>query len=163
MRSTSRSLRTTRALAFAACALAGTAHAAPPKRSPPPVALVEECGSCHVAYPARFLGPRSWRALMGDLGEHFGSDASLEPARQRELLALLVAGARRSETLVGGEPALRISETSWFRHEHPKPGAEVWSRPAVKSPANCGACHREAEAGNYGERSLRVPKRGADR
>lgn len=160
MGATSRFLATAAVVAIALSAAPQAAFAAPPKRPPPP-ALVEECGSCHLAYPARFLGRRSWRAVMGELGDHFGSDASLEAARQRELLALLLAGARPSETLAGGKPALRISETSWFRHEHPKPGAEVWSRPGVKSPANCAACHREAEAGNYGERSLRVPKRGA--
>ena len=46
-----------------------------------------ECGSCHVAYPPRLLPTASWEALLGDLGNHFGSDASLDPATTAELLA----------------------------------------------------------------------------
>jgi hypothetical protein len=38
--------------------------------------------------------------------------------------------------------------------------ASIWKDPRVKSPANCGACHRGAEQGRYGERELEVPGMG---
>ena len=76
------------------------------------------------------------------------------------LRAHLETAARSRETAADRKPLLRITETSWFRHEHPRPSSSVWQRPDVKSPANCGACHREAEVGDYRERSLRVPKTG---
>jgi hypothetical protein len=146
-----------------AALLASAVQAAPPKRAPLPPRYVEECGSCHVAYPPRFLGRRSWQAVLAGLADHFGVDAQVEPQTLRELQAFVLAGARERETLADGRPALRISEAAWFRHEHPRPGASVWSHPDVKSPANCAACHREAESGSYAERSLRVPRKGASR
>ena len=119
----------------------------------------EECGSCHVAYPPQLLPTASWKEMMASLDRHFGSDASLEPRQAREILDFLVAHAgKRNEITPQGRPVQRITETTWFRHEHDEVPARVWKNPAVKTPANCGACHRKAEAGDYGERSLRLPK-----
>jgi hypothetical protein len=142
-------------------AAAGADGSRRPQRLPPPPAYVEECGGCHVAYPARFLGASSWEAVLAGLEQHFGTDASLDPQALAAARAYLVAGARSRDTSADGGPLLRISETAWFRHEHPKPGAALWAHPDVRSPANCGACHRGAEAGDYRERTLRVPKKGA--
>lgn len=157
-----RSLRTGLLILVALGAGLGVARAGdrPSSRPPPPPRYVEECGSCHLAYPARFLGASSWSAVLAGLESHFGVDASVDPRVLEALRAYLLAGARSRETVAGGKPLLRITETRWFRHEHPRPGASVWSHPAVKSPANCGGCHLQAEGGSYGERSLRVPKPG---
>ncbi|HNG39593.1 MAG TPA: cytochrome C, partial [Accumulibacter sp.] len=49
----------------------------------PPVtdALVkEECGSCHLAFPPSMLPSSSWQRLMAGLKNHFGDDASVDPA-----------------------------------------------------------------------------------
>jgi hypothetical protein len=146
--------------AVAAWLLAAAADAGPSQRPPLPPVYVEECGSCHVAYPARFLGGPSWSAVLAGLEQHFGADASVDPQVLEAIRAYLEPGARSRDTSAGGKPVLRISETAWFRHEHPRPGSSVWKHPDVESPANCGACHREAEAGDYRERSLRMPKKG---
>jgi len=45
----------------------------------------EECGSCHLAYPPRFLSAESWRAVISGLDKHFGSDASLDAAAATEI------------------------------------------------------------------------------
>jgi hypothetical protein len=149
-------------VAAAGAALAGTAPAAAAEaktpRPPPPPVYEAECGSCHVAYPARFLGQSSWTAVLGALDQHFGTDASLDAPTLAAIRAYLDAGARSKPTERDGKPLLRISETSWFRHEHPRPDAKVWAHPEVRSPANCGACHREAASGSYRERDIRVPK-----
>lgn len=162
MRSPTRLLRSfvwSAGLAAASLPIAPAA-AGPSKRPPPPPVYVEECGSCHVAYPARFLGASSWSAVLAGLDSHFGVDASVDSQVLAALRAHLETAARSRETAADGKPLLRITETSWFRHEHPRPSSSVWQRPDVKSPANCGACHREADVGDYRERSLRVPKTG---
>ena len=46
-----------------------------------------ECGACHVAYPPRLLPASSWRAIMGGLAAHFGTDASLDPGAAAEIAA----------------------------------------------------------------------------
>ena len=113
-----------------------------------------ECGSCHVAYPPALLGAGTWREIMRGLDGHFGTDAGLGESAHAQIKAYLQAGAGPSSREV---PTLRISDASWFRKEHREIAAATWKSPAVKSPANCGACHRQADAGDYSERSLRVP------
>jgi hypothetical protein len=113
-----------------------------------------ECGSCHVAYPPALLGAGTWREIMRGLDRHFGTDAGLGDSAHAQIKAYLEAGAGPSSSEV---PTLRISDASWFRKEHREVAAATWKSAVVKSPANCGACHRQADAGDYGERSLRVP------
>lgn len=137
------------------------ARADEPARVPLPAVYKDECGSCHVAYPPRLLAAADWRTIVAGLARHFGSDASLDPARAREIGAFLTANAGRREA-GGREP--RITTGEWFRREH-RDGhdglsAALWKSPAVGSPANCGACHRQAAGGDYGERSLRLPGNG---
>jgi hypothetical protein len=144
-------------LCLGAIAAAEAGQKAPPP--PPNKAFVEECGSCHVAYPPRFLTADSWQRVMGGLDAHFKTDASLEPAVAQEITAWLVANARQPKA---GKPQpvpppLRITETRWFLGEHDEISAARFRSPAVGSPANCGACHTTADQGNYSERNIKVP------
>jgi hypothetical protein len=114
-----------------------------------------ECGSCHVAYPAGLLGPDAWRTLMNGLDRHFGTDASVGDAARVGLTAYLVASAGTRK----GSDAARITETRWFRKEHGEIAAGTWQSRAVKSAANCEACHIQAAEGDFNERSVRIPGR----
>ena len=78
----------------------------------------------------------------------------------RPILQYLEANARRPRASDNPMP-LRITETRWFRHEHGQPAALVRKHPAIKSAANCGACHTEAATGRFGENTLHVPKSGS--
>ncbi len=127
-----------------------------PTRRPMPSLYVEECGSCHVPYPARGLPASSWRALMAGLDRHFGNDASLTLAQTDTIRNWLVAGA-------GSQPAdpaapLRLTRAPWFVREHREVPAPLWRSPAVKSAANCAACHRGAERGVFSEHDVRLPR-----
>jgi mono/diheme cytochrome c family protein len=124
-------------------------------RAPLDPAYVAECGSCHLAYPPRMLGAASWLALLGGLDQHFQVDATVETATLAQLNGYLTANSRRKPTGDAGAPALRISETGWFRHEHDDISTSQWSR--VKSKSNCGGCHTGAAQGRYSEHELRLP------
>ena len=138
-----------------AAVLAVDAAASERSGSPPPAAWRSECGSCHVAYPPRLLPASSWRTLMASLDRHFGADASLDAVTSAAILAYLEANAGRDE---GGYPPLtRITETRRFRHKHAEIASAVWTRQAVGSRANCSACHRGAEQGDFSERAVRIP------
>lgn len=117
-----------------------------------------ECASCHVAYPARLLPAESWRALMGGLDKHFGTDASVDAVTNAEILAFLEKNASRRKPEPVAKPILRITETRWYIKEHDEVAARTWKDPRVKSAANCAACHTQAESGDFSERNLRVPK-----
>ena len=144
---------------FALAALLGLAAlpaAADKPRLPPNPAYMAECGSCHVPYPPKLLPAQSWRALMARLDRHFGSDASLDAKTSEEISRYLAAHAGRRDAPAGAEP--RITETRWFAREHDEVPAALWKGAAVKSPANCAACHTRADEGDYSERTLRLPK-----
>jgi len=55
-------------------------------------------------------------------------------------------------------PEDRITRTPWFVREHREVSATTWKLPAVKSAANCGACHQGADQGDFSEHSVRVPR-----
>ena len=125
-------------------------------------AFEEECASCHMAYPPQMLHADSWRAMMGKLSRHFGSDASLDEKRRTAITDFLVANAGGRKTGdtrdARGKPLLRISETARFEKEHREISTAIWKRASIKSPANCTACHAQAAAGDYNEHSIRIPK-----
>lgn len=118
----------------------------------------EECGSCHIAYPPRFLPAGSWRTMMSSLDKHFGTDASIDADTAATIETFLVQNAKRSkpDTRASDAP-LRITETRWFRSEHDDFSAAKWKSPAIGSAANCGACHPGADKGSFRERDIKVP------
>lgn len=117
-----------------------------------------ECGSCHVAYPAKYLPAVSWKAMMGSLDTHFGTDASLDAASTTEILAFLEKNASRRKPEPSAKPILRITETRWFQSEHNEVPARLWKDPRVKTPSNCAACHTKAETGDFNEHNIHLPR-----
>jgi cytochrome c553 len=116
----------------------------------------QECGSCHLAFAPGLLPAESWRKLMGGLDKHFGTDASLTAQESREITAYLVKNA--SNRWRAPSAPLRITETSWFQRKHDELAPAVWKRAAIKSPANCAACHPGADKGDFEEDRVRIPR-----
>ncbi len=125
------------------------------------------CGACHLPFPPQMLPRRSWDAILDGLDRHFGEDASLPEPKIAAIRAYLRARAADAGSLAGAKflrdlPAsatpLRITETPRWIREHRKIPAETWSLAAVGGRVDCTACHTQAAAGDYGERSLRTPR-----
>lgn len=121
-------------------------------------AYQEECGSCHAPYPPGLLPAASWQRVMGSLPRHYGTDASLDPAAARQLSSWLAANAGASRRTRGAPPEDRITRSAWFSREHDDVPAATWRSAAVKSPANCGACHAQANRGDFDEHRIRIPR-----
>jgi len=117
-----------------------------------------ECGSCHIAYPPSLLPAPAWRRMMSQLDKHFGADASLDAKAAAEIGAFLEQYAASGRRARGPADSLRITETAWFVREHDKVQSATWKLPAVKSAANCAACHTLAEQGDFRERNIRIPR-----
>ena len=118
----------------------------------------QKCPPCHIAYAPGLLPAESWRKMMASLDKHFGSDASLDTQDNKEITAFLVNNA--SNRWSASTAPLRISETAWFKRKHDghEINPAVWKNPQVKSPANCAACHPQAERGNFNEHDIRMPR-----
>jgi hypothetical protein len=118
----------------------------------------QECAACHIAFAPGLLPAESWRKVMSGLDKHFGSDASVTARENKEITGFLVSNA--SNRWNAPTAPLKITETAWFKRKHD--GHEippaVWRNPSVKSPANCAACHTQAESGDFSERNIKMPK-----
>lgn len=122
-----------------------------------PQAYLQECASCHTAYPPALLPGASWQRLMGGLKQHYGSDASLDPATVAQLSGWLQANAGSYKRVSEVPPQDRITRSAWFERKHRGIEPAVWALPSVKSAANCAACHAGADQGRYGDHELRYP------
>lgn len=137
-------------------AQAGGSHYYPPVSDP---VVKEECGSCHLAFPASMLPAFSWQRMMNELDNHFGDNAAVDPAIAKKITTYLVANAGDTSRQVHGGKLLRGVDPAgapqritalpkWVR-EHRKVPDWEWRHKDVRSKANCAACHADAESGYY--------------
>jgi nitrate/TMAO reductase-like tetraheme cytochrome c subunit len=146
--------------ALAALLAAPFAHAEDEHRAATPLLpkYRQECASCHIAYPPGALPAESWQRLMRNLPHHFGTDASLDAATTKEISGWLAANAGSWRRVAEAPPQDRITQSSWFIRKHRELAPTTWRLPAVKSPSNCAACHRQAEQGDFDEDRVRIPR-----
>lgn len=116
-------------------------------------AYAAECGSCHLAFPPSMLPAGSWKKVLAGLDDHFGQNAEVDAATRAQLDAFLSTFAGSGT----GAP-LRITETGWWRHEHDEIGAAVYQRKSIGTPANCPACHVNADQGDFREHGVKIPR-----
>ncbi|MDD5117669.1 MAG: cytochrome b/b6 domain-containing protein [Sulfuricurvum sp.] len=128
-------------------------------------AFVNECGSCHTLYPPTLLARESWTKLMGDLSNHFGDDASLDPADHKTILAYLLAHSAESSQQemsvkmmqsLQNRDMIAFTQTPFWKRTHRDIPAEVFKRDSVKSRANCKACHSDVEQGTIEDNAIKA-------
>ncbi len=127
-----------------------------------------ECSSCHMLYPPWLLPSRSWKAVLAGLKNHFGENAEMTQPEVDKLSKFLEANAsdrgpaHSYQNITRRIPAnttpLSLSETEAFKREHHEVGAKVWLRKSIVTASNCVACHSKAEAGNFDEDGVHIPK-----
>ena len=126
-------------------------------------AYVEECGSCHLAYPAMLLPQQSWRKIMAGLEDHFGENAELDDLTRGEIENYLVGESGRVSYKklfrnLGNAMPLRITELPYFVHEHDEiPLRFIAGNDQVESLSQCNACHRDAQRGRFDEDDVVIP------
>jgi cytochrome b len=125
-----------------------------------------ECGACHWAYHPSLLPAASWRALVSGLSNHFGEDASLEPAKAAHIAAWLVTnaaetwGTEAANRLrrVDAAAPLRITATPYWQRKHADVPRDAFLRNGVISKGNCTSCHDDANSGRFDDRAIHMPK-----
>ncbi len=124
---------------------------------------LEECGSCHMAYPAMLLPDRSWQKLMAGLEDHFGENAELDVVTHRSIEDYLMRESTRISYRklfrnLGKAAPLRITELPYFVHEHDEiPVRFIAGNAQVKSLSQCNACHLDAQRGRFDEDDVVIP------
>jgi len=128
----------------------------------------EECGDCHMAYHPTLLPARSWQAMMDGQQDHFGDELDLDEDINTEITRFLLDNAAEqlliepSWRILRSTPAddvpLRITETVYWKKKHKEIEQRYWDSNKVKSKGNCGACHKDADAGTYEDAAMRMPR-----
>jgi hypothetical protein len=145
----------------------GTTVARPAAASGGEALYRKECGSCHLAFPPGLLPAESHRRTLAGLEKHFGQNAELDAETSAKLETYLVANAagagthRKSGKILAsldGAAPLRVTEVPYFQRKHRKIGPDVVARPAVKSLANCGACHSGARSWDFDDDGVKIPR-----
>jgi hypothetical protein len=132
---------------------------------------LQECGSCHFAYPPGFLPPQSWEKLMGSMHSHFGENVELSRSVRGTLYNYLLNNSAVRSNFeysnkimqgLGNNPApLRITETHYFIRKHDELTPQmVAGNPEVVSFSNCAACHSKASEGSFKEDEVVIPGYG---
>jgi hypothetical protein len=125
--------------------------------SPRLPAYQAECAACHTAYPPGMLPAKSWQRIMNGLGQHYGSDASLDAKTVAEIGQWLQTHAGTYKRVAEVPPQDRLTKSAWFERKHRKIEPAVWQLPSVKSAANCAACHTGTDKGLFDDDHLQRP------
>ncbi len=145
--------------AVAACLLATAPAWADSYKGPtPPAVYTQECGSCHFAFPPHLLPKASWQRVMHGLDKHYGSDASLDAATQKQIDTWLQTYGGQGKRAREEPPQDRITRSAWFERKHREVAAATFKRASIKSPDNCTACHQDAVQGDFEDDRVRIPK-----
>lgn len=125
-----------------------------------------ECSSCHMAFHPSLLPAKSWAAIMAGLSEHFGEDASLGAAANKEITDYLVnhsaetwdsMAANRLRNVDPARP-LEITSTRFWLRMHNDIAPAVFSSKAVGAKQNCSACHQDAASGMFAPQAILIPQ-----
>jgi len=125
-----------------------------------------ECGACHMAYPAKLLPSYSWLEIMNTLDDHFGEDASVDDATKANILAYLSANSasrhsRFMKSVSYDDVPVRITGLPYFERKHREvPEKMVTGNPKVGSFSQCDACHKDAAKGKFDEDTVDIPGYG---
>ena len=130
-----------------------------------------ECASCHFGYQAGLLPSKSWKKIMGNLDNHFDTDASLEPEDTNTILEYLVnnsaekftnykRSSRINNSISRSNTPIAITDTPYIIKKHEKIPSRLIRQKEVSSLANCKTCHTTANRGIYGERDINIPNYG---
>lgn len=136
-------------------------------KGPGSVHYRRECGSCHIAYPPRFLQDSSWEKVMDELDNHFGDNTELDPKEHQMILDYLVDHSGSSRWYQfwqrHDEKSIptRIIDTRAFRHEHDELPKKFYAENFRQiTLSQCDQCHPEAAQGRFDEHQIRIPGMG---
>ncbi|MBI5682923.1 MAG: diheme cytochrome c [Deltaproteobacteria bacterium] len=127
----------------------------------------QECSSCHFLYQPGLLPASSWQIIMKNSERHFGENLSLDEKTTNEILSYLNANSadksknKRSYKImnsIGSSSPTRITEVPYIVDKHREIKPNVYKRQAIGSFANCGACHKTADKGDFGDSNVVIPK-----
>jgi cytochrome b len=129
----------------------------------------QECGSCHMAYPPSLAPSARWIAILANLSDHFGEDASLKPDVAAQIHAYLTMNAaekwdtRAAHEFQGSNPRdpLRLTAAPFWIRMHRGIPESVFTSRAVGARGACEKCHSDALTGRFDPQDIHIPERAS--
>ena len=132
----------------------------------------KECASCHFGYQPGLMPTQSWEFIMKNLADHYGTDASIDDETNKSILSYLLANssqnamnykrsAKITKSLENRVLYQSITDIPYHIKKHKKIEKRMITQKEVKTLSNCTACHKKAELGIYGKKSIDIPNYGA--
>ncbi|MCB1521420.1 MAG: cytochrome b/b6 domain-containing protein [Hyphomicrobiaceae bacterium] len=136
------------------------------RNAPLPDLYVSECKACHAVHSPSIAPAATWHAIIAGLDDHFGENASLDPAVAAELARYLRQNsaehwdtkAANRFTAASEIAPLRITATEGWRRLHRTVSDSDFTRRSVGGRLNCTACHSDAEQGRFAPRNINIPE-----
>lgn len=129
-----------------------------------PEAYSSECGDCHHAYHSSLRSKEAWSAMVMNLSDHFGEDASLDEETAKIINSYLKENSAETfDTEVAqrvgrtNSISLRMTDTPYWKQRHQDIKGAVFRLSAVKSKVNCVACHKDAASGQFDDIKIHLP------
>jgi mono/diheme cytochrome c family protein len=131
-----------------------------------PAVYGKECGACHMAYHPSLLPAEAWAAVMSQLADHYGEDASLPTAKTQEIADWLAANSSENwDTLAANRlrtpdatASRPISGNGWWKRRHHHISDTIFNQKNIHSRSNCAACHGDAATGLFAPQAIQIPK-----
>lgn len=120
-----------------------------------------------MAYPPSLAPSSRWIAILANLSDHFGEDASVEPAVAAQIRAYLTKNSSEKwDTRVAHElqrsnpeDPLRLTATPFWIRIHRGIPESVFKSRAVGAKGACEKCHGDAAAGRFDPQDIHTPTR----
>jgi len=123
-----------------------------------------ECSDCHFLYHPSLNTKRQWSAMLSSLENHYGEDASLSPESLEHLIKFFNDNNQshfdtRISVEIGQSESSsgRITDRKFWTETHSNLDDSLFKTPPVYSPANCDACHLDAESGLFRDQNIVLP------
>lgn len=143
------------AAGFMALTAAAQAESFPPIGD---ATVIKECGSCHNVFYPEMLPRSSWQAILGNLKDHFGDDATIANEATRKHITDFhlnnsadVTNTRQAGKWMEGvtAPAKAITQAPRFVRKHSGIKPEIFQVKEIGSKANCAGCHSAYGRGTF--------------
>ncbi len=129
--------------------------------------LYEECGDCHIVFPAYLLPKRAWNAIMDTPEDHFGDELDLEPEDSKTIREYLVKNSGENSTreaavkilfsIKNKKDIISIVNTPYWKDTHRHIPKRVFKLKEIDSKYSCDACHPDIVKGNIDDDNIRIP------
>ncbi|KIM11376.1 MAG: hypothetical protein KU37_07035 [Sulfuricurvum sp. PC08-66] len=110
--------------------------------------MAQNCVECHIYYPPTMLPRDEWRAMMTNLEEHYGDDASVEEDSQAAMLAEYEAMTIDRVRFKEGRFNTSVTTTDYWKKEHKAFDEAYFKRHDLKK-TQCQKCHIHIEENSY--------------